>query len=307
MTESSKEILFIHNGAIGDLILAEPAIRAVREKFEGCSASLLGNPSRGELLKKSGLVESVYDFHSPRFVPLYGEFDGLADHLKGFFCRFDQVVAWVSTVGNPMVDNLNRMLPGRVTTAEPFPSGGAQHCTDYLLDTVAPLEVSSTDAVPRISPDEDSVSAAAAWLNERELAPGWIAFHPGSGGGDKNWPLGRFSELAARLREHSSNPIVWISGPAETENLLSSIQEQDHVIQDLDLPVLAALLQSASLYVGCDSGISHLAAAVGTPTVVVFGPTDPKVWAPRPAEIVHSDDGWPSADRVFQAAQTFIL
>ncbi len=95
-----------------------------------------------------------------------------------------------------------------------------------------------------------------------------VAIHPFSGSAAKNWPLERFHELAARL----GMPVEFFSGPEQIE----------------DLYELGCRIAGASLYVGNDSGITHLAAAVGTPVVALFGPTDPLVWAPRGARVVQA-------------------
>jgi ADP-heptose:LPS heptosyltransferase len=99
--------------------------------------------------------------------------------------------------------------------------------------------------------------------------PGDFAvIHPFSGSARKNWPLDRFRKLAARL----PMPVRWCAGPEES---LEGATRFD------DLYDLGRWLAGARLYIGNDSGITHLASAVGTPVVAIFGPTDPEVWAPR--------------------------
>jgi heptosyltransferase III len=93
-----------------------------------------------------------------------------------------------------------------------------------------------------------------------------VAIHPFSGSAAKNWPFERFRELAARL----AMPVEFFCGPEQIS----------------DLYELGCRVAGAGLYIGNDSGITHLAAAVGTPVVALFGPTDPAVWAPREARVV---------------------
>ncbi|MGA2213983.1 MAG: glycosyltransferase family 9 protein, partial [Bryobacteraceae bacterium] len=107
-----------------------------------------------------------------------------------------------------------------------------------------------------------------------QLGPGNFAMiHPFSGSERKNWPLDRFRELALRL----ALPVRWCAGPEETlpRELMSDALRFENLYE------LARWLRSARVYIGNDSGITHLAAAVGTPVVAIFGPTDPAVWAPR--------------------------
>ena len=104
----------------------------------------------------------------------------------------------------------------------------------------------------------------------------FVAFHPGSGSGIKNWPHKRFEELADLLLKKGLD-CVWISGPAEKA---FQTPKTGKAIHNASLPALVHVLSRCSLYIGNDSGISHLAAACGAPSVVLFGPSDPAVWKP---------------------------
>jgi ADP-heptose:LPS heptosyltransferase len=106
-----------------------------------------------------------------------------------------------------------------------------------------------------------------------------VALHPGSGSSTKNWPRKLFSEVARRLS--GGEGWLLVEGPADrdaTEGLAQA--PHSRVARDWPIRVLAAALAEARLYVGNDSGVTHLAAAVGTPTVALFGPTDPLRWSP---------------------------
>jgi heptosyltransferase-3 len=99
---------------------------------------------------------------------------------------------------------------------------------------------------------------------------GFAVIHPFSGSAKKCWPLERYRELARCLEAHM--PVRWCAGPEET--LADAVRIDD-------LYELAGWLATAHVYIGNDSGITHLAAAVGTPVVAVFGPTDSRIWSPR--------------------------
>jgi ADP-heptose:LPS heptosyltransferase len=83
--------------------------------------------------------------------------------------------------------------------------------------------------------------------------------------------------VADRLRKQGKN-IVWIRGPAESAMRFPDV---DRIVENQTLSVLAAILQRAELFLGNDSGVAHLTAAVGCPSLVIFGPSDPQVWSPR--------------------------
>ena len=103
--------------------------------------------------------------------------------------------------------------------------------------------------------------------------------HRLSSGAAKRWPVRNFLGVARAL----DVPVLWLLGPAERESaeVQRALHAEPHVVDSPSLSELAGVLAQCAGYVGNDSGVSHLAAAVGAPTVAVFGPTDPAVWAPR--------------------------
>jgi heptosyltransferase-2 len=117
-----------------------------------------------------------------------------------------------------------------------------------------------------------------------------VAIHPGSGSPRKNWPVERWASLGAELlaRDPQSR-LLLIGGEADHAQLdkLQGEWPRDSVLiaRDLPLPHLAAVLERCALFLGHDSGISHLAAAVGARCVLLFGPTDPAIWAPANANV----------------------
>ena len=110
-----------------------------------------------------------------------------------------------------------------------------------------------------------------------------VAFHPGSGSEQKNWPIENWLELGNRLLANFSGSLIAISGEADEPRMrrLASICQNPRVrlAKNLLLTDLAALLAN-TIFLGHDSGISHLAAAAGARCILLFGPTDPAVWAP---------------------------
>jgi heptosyltransferase-2 len=112
-----------------------------------------------------------------------------------------------------------------------------------------------------------------------------VAIHPGSGSPRKNWPVDHWAELGHLLLDQAVAPqLLLIGGEADHEKLEQLRSAWRHapilVARDLPLPALAAVIERSQLFLGHDSGISHLAAAVGAPGLLLFGPTDPAIWSP---------------------------
>jgi ADP-heptose:LPS heptosyltransferase len=146
-----------------------------------------------------------------------------------------------------------------------------------------------------------------AWIGKTRPGP-LVALHPGSGGRHKCWPPDRYGRLCDRLTAMGYTPVL-TAGPAD-EGVIQAVMAgasaaRPVVVDQAPLTHLAGLLTRCRAMMGNDSGITHLAAAVGIPTIALFGPTDPAVWGPRGKtvrivwgeEVVEEDAGmsaWPA-------------
>ncbi|MBY0503319.1 MAG: glycosyltransferase family 9 protein [Bryobacteraceae bacterium] len=233
--------LLIRPGAIGDCIVALPAMEHLRADFTEVWVPSAVTP----LVQFADAVDAIARTGLDQLgLPCVRPDARLVERLRGF----DDIVSWYGTNRESFQAAVYALgLPFRFYPALP-PADGDTHAADFLMRQAGgPLP-----ATPRIRMPEEP----------RHFA----AIHPFSGGARKNWPLERFRALRLPL------PIEFAAGPDEK---LAEARRFD------TLGELAVWLASASVYIGNDSGISHLAAAVGTPTLALFGPTRPEVWAPR--------------------------
>lgn len=171
----------------------------------------------------------------------------LVETLSGF----DSIVSWYGENREEFRDAARTLrLPIQFLRALP-PESEPGHATDYFLRQAG----CGPGAAPRVACPIDRRSDL-------------VVLHPFSGSARKNWPLERFRALAERLE----NPVAWCAGPDDS---------LEGAVRIGNLYELACWLARARLFIGNDSGITHLAAAVGTPVVALFGPTEPARWAPR--------------------------
>lgn len=164
------------------------------------------------------------------------------------------------------------------------PGGGSAAGAWY---TTALREPATRGAIPHIDLSAIEASSAEGWLDARGVDRDrpLVAIHPGSGGRWKCWPTERFARAASMLAERAAAQLLVVSGPADDE-IVQAFRDSlgdTRVVEAASLPVrqLAAILARCSLFIGNDSGVTHLAAAVGCPTIALFGPTDDRVWGPR--------------------------
>ena len=148
---------------------------------------------------------------------------------------------------------------------------------DILYSSGASLPV-------RLDLPADLQAGAKARLKSMGLKNRVIAIHPGSGSPRKNWPLSSFVALVEQIRKTRLGCPLWIAGEADTAivgSLEAGLAGAVPVLSGRSLLETAAILSQCRGYVGNDSGITHLAAAMGIPTLALFGPTDPAIWGPR--------------------------
>ncbi|GMV93278.1 MAG: glycoside hydrolase [Candidatus Hydrogenedentota bacterium] len=266
-TSGDRRTLVVHTGGIGDFLLFCPSLLRLRE--EG-PVTLAGFRDRLNLAVVTGIAEDALDLDDTGFESVFSEPNAI---LQRFLARFDRAVVWMNDDGAIArafeacgVGDL-RVFPGLP------PEGWTRHASAYYAEQLG------LGALP---PFRLPIEASET--------PHDVLIHPGSGGKKKNWPMERFAEVAARLTQLGRN-VAWIRGPAE-ESI--RIPPGANLIETPSLVTLARDLAATRLYVGNDSGVTHLAAACGCRTVAVFGPTDPAVWAPRGEHVtvVHGDP-WP--------------
>ena len=189
---------------------------------------------------------------------------------------------------------MQRCKPGQILTHSPrVPEDFGRPAARHFAGIVEPLGLAlADDAASELFPSPEDVAAARAFLTGLKPGTRLVAIHPGSGGETKNWPMESWAELGRRLHRRDARCRAACSSRARPMRsrrnfLLEAWKDLPHLrARWLPLPILAALLRETALFLGHDSGITHLAAASrrDLPVIALFGPTDPAVWAPpRPA------------------------
>ena len=285
-------IAIIHTGAIGDLVQTGPLLAAVRAKWPEARVTLVGRPERGRLLEMAGLVDAVADAETCSLWRARSRV-GATAFLPPVLAEADLVIDLLWRPGE-------KPWRGRIASLEPIPpEDWTRSAAAWLLEQAAGLELPAAAPEPVLAVPAAVREAARKALAAKGIRRAFAAIHPGSGSTKKNWPMERFGEVARRLREEAGRQVVWLLGPAETERGIKPDARGGAVLADLALETVAGILALADGYVGNDSGVTQLAAAVRgaegrrTPTVALFGPTDVRVWGPRGrhVRVVRSADG----------------
>ncbi|MCX7031268.1 MAG: methyltransferase domain-containing protein [Spirochaetes bacterium] len=271
--------LVYHAGALGDFVTALPAIAVWRrQRAVGGLLVLLGRPAHAALA--AGVVDDAWDAGGARFASLFA--GQPSPEVRALLADVGSAFVFAPEAAG-IVRGLQRCGVRDVVRQDPFPKERV-HVVDHHLSLFPDVALAPEERLPRVAvPDGAGPSPSAR--------P--IVIHPGSGSPTKNWPIARFIELARLLESRGS--IVWVVGPAEEESgtaaAIDGAIPEARVWRNLPLSELAGRLAGARLFVSDDSGVAHLAAAVGCPVVVLFGASDPAVWAPRGRSVTVVGDG----------------
>ncbi|MCY3798386.1 MAG: WecB/TagA/CpsF family glycosyltransferase [Chloroflexi bacterium] len=291
---ASERILLVQLADIGDLVLATPAIAALREARPQAQIELLASEHALPLVparlvdrqipfNRSGGSASG-DFFSRRNLRLLPrlraqQYDAIV-FFHHFTFRAGVFKFWLlaKASGARRIIGLRNHNIGFLTDFIDDEGFGARHQAQYWLDLVALLGASSCARPAQMK--REAMSSQAIPPTSKPI----VVMHAGSGGYSKarRWPAAGFAEVANGLREQCGAEVVLVGRPDDdgyvVENLLD--QKPINLAGKTTLPQLADIIARANLFIGADSGVMHIAAATGTPVLSIFGPSNPDAWKP---------------------------
>jgi N-acetylglucosaminyldiphosphoundecaprenol N-acetyl-beta-D-mannosaminyltransferase len=284
----TDRILLVQLADIGDLVLTTPAIAALRVARPSAHLALLTTDHAAPLVNGTALVDAIYtvekqsalSFFQPqtlRRIFSFGNFDTVVffHHftLKSGTLKFEMIARAVGAPHRLGLQNGNGWF---LTASIPDHGFGAKHQAQYWLDLVGLLGAEST---PR--PAQIRVDAPPALPGH----PGkTVIIHAGSGGYSRarRWDPVKFAAVADALQHEGQRVILVGSAGDDADTVQAAMQTPVHNLSGHTptLSTLAGLIQSADLFIGADSGVMHIAAAVGVPIVAIFGPSNHAAWRP---------------------------
>ncbi len=288
----APRILVLRGGAIGDFLLTLPVLQTLRSQFPAARLTLFGYPHVARLALDGGLVDELESLDKAEMARFFSWKPAFTAAQTERIQSFHLILSFLHDPDGIVRTNMQAAGARQYVYGSPMVDQG--HAIDHLLKPLEQLAIFAAGAVPALAVPEHVRCAGTAWLADLGLPPAAVALHPGSGSPGKNWPLDRFLELADWL-DRQGRPAFFILGDAEHEQAagLARAASTRPVVRGRDLAAVAGVLAAAGAYVGNDSGITHLAAALGRPSVALFGPTDPDRWGPRGSHvrIVRAPDG----------------
>ncbi len=264
------DLLIIHQGALGDVVLTFAAIIALRRKFD--RIDILCQGQIGKLTVKLGLVDKAYPLEAAYFASLFS--DAADDKIKALIRSYDRIV--VFSFSTELENTINQLTAMPCLRIPPRPPARDRiHVAEFLLQNlIAGRLIEAAGANDLVSGWQQKTCKT-----DRLIDASKIIIHPGAGSIRKRWSLANFLNLADNLEKNGWQP-HFVCGPAETDLDNDIRRHHRQVYRFIELTDLVDWLKTSGGYIGNDSGISHLAAFLGLPCVVIFGPSDPARWTP---------------------------
>ncbi|HET7909978.1 MAG TPA: putative lipopolysaccharide heptosyltransferase III [Nitrospira sp.] len=290
-----RNVLTIKLRYLGDVLLATPTLHSLKSAYPGAKLTALVNRGTEDILKGNPDVDEILSldrgsiFQQSRFVLDIRRrgFDTVVDLTDGDRAAF---LTWMSGARVRIGFNAEERWTGRCYTTVVSGRPGA-HRINRDLAALVPLGIEAGDGIPQIwlgPEDEAFADQLAAQVGIPRDRP-CVVFQPGARYWFKAWPPERFAELGDRLNDRFDCQIL-VCGSAQEAALAQAVVDRAksrllNIAGRSDVRTLAALLKRSALFVGNDTGAMHIAAAVGTPVVGLFGPSNPAEWGPRGARV----------------------
>jgi ADP-heptose:LPS heptosyltransferase len=275
-----KRRLVLFPGALGDFVCFLPALEVLSK---GEQIHLLAHSEFAHLVSPAVNVGSIerYEIHR-LFVP------GAAreKRVRDFFGAYSSIVSWMGSRQSAFVRELDSVTQGRAAVFPFQPEQKRMHQADYYLACAGRSSLETS--LPEIPLKPEALAWCEDYWHEHSLdSKQVITLAPGSGSLQKNWPASSFRAVADWWRRRPRGAVMVLLGPVEEEKGdYTALCREAVRVCDLNLGQLAALLARSDLYLGNDSGVSHLAAALGVVSLVLFGPSSVDQWAPRGKNVI---------------------
>ncbi|HEY7167145.1 MAG TPA: glycosyltransferase family 9 protein [Candidatus Binatia bacterium] len=272
--ESTVKRCVIFPGALGDFVCFLPALRFLSA---GGDVDLFARSEFAAIAPGTVRVHSIERYEIAR---LFAAGAANEDRILRFFRGYSGLYSWHGSHAVEFAGAVKSLFGEHGHVFPFYPTVQTMHQADYYQSCVCE---GKAPRLPPIRIRPDSMAWAADYLRHHGLEKQPIlGIAPGSGAREKNWPAEYFSQVAEWWREEVCGAVILFLGPVEEERTeLRRLRKKALIAENLPLDRLAALLRTLDVYLGNDSGVTHLAAAAGVSTMALFGPSAVARWAPR--------------------------
>lgn len=290
-----RRILVIKPRAIGDVLLSTAVLPGLRREFENSSIDFLVEGFASPVLEGNPYINDIVSYDTRRD-------SSISIILRVRRRRYDLVI---DLFANPRTAVITLLSSAKYRVGFPFkwrrlaynvvvpPRSGKAHNVEFNLDALRRIGIRVTSPTPAFYLDEASQRFAASFLSKNKLELGeFISINIGGGWKIKKFPINKFVELCAMIGTRLHRRVVVLYGPDEEEDASRISRSSGAILAPpTSLKEMGAMLRQSEALVTNDSGPMHIAAALGVPTLAIFGPTSPRLQGPygNVSEIVRNE------------------
>lgn len=284
-------LVVVHQGALGDFLLALPVFDGLHRLYPETLIDFCSRLEYVSILQAKPYFGRAHSPETSLLTSLYHDELWQTTQLATFFLEARSIFLFGQSSSRRLASRLSQLVNCELHWLQSFPAPGQNRpVTRFLLDQLRKQGLVVEYMMPNIDPLPREKQAVQEWMTSAgwDQKPKPVIIHPGSGGRKKIWPLNKWWSLLEWLCAEYDHPLLMVLGEADQylRPFAAATRKLGvHLLENIPLQRLTAFLSESELYVGNDSGVSHLAAAVGIPTVAIFGPTYPEVWAPQGAMV----------------------
>ncbi len=277
-----ERILVVRGGAIGDFILTLPVFAALRRHFPKARLEVLGYPTVTKLALAGGLVDQDHYLESPALAGFFNQTTVLDPFYVQYLGNFTTIISYLYDPDGHFQTNVRRCSAARFIQGSHRPDESMpMHAVEVMLKPLVELNIRDAHPIPQLTLP----------VSPEFRLPGgvWLGLHPGSGSERKNWPEAKWRQFITQLCQETEFKFLLAGGEAEGGRLQRLTQSlptnRFRLMQNCPLTELAQALGQCHAYAGHDSGISHLAAALGLPGLILWAGSNEAIWRPRSEKI----------------------
>ncbi len=271
-----RNVLILHQGALGDFVLTWPLALAMGRMFPQSRIIYVSPSSKGKLAEKAIRVESADS--EAGWHALFGTLPTVPEPVAKLLAGAHTIFSYISRSNDTFDHNLHDLAPhAKIYTMSTRDHAAVGHAAEWAVDDLRLFPVAAEGVRQMLR------SIADRGVGVQRLPGNAVIIHPGSGGESKNWPAGRYIELAG-LIESAGRDVKFVLGEVELERwpkeLIAKFAAAGDVVKPVSYLDMFELLRGVSAFIGNDSGPGHLAAVMGVPTLTLFVDSDAEVWHP---------------------------
>lgn len=284
-----RAIVMIHPGGLGDVLLAVPAMIRLRTRFPDHRLALCAEGQVARLLLACGIIDDWTSVQGLACADVFAGGESVSGPVQLWLESCDLAIGWMEDRGSGLKTTLTAAGAREVILRSPFSASiQAIHQRDRFLEAIHETQTDG-EGCASLTVAESFLRLGRACLQAAgvSIELPYVVIHPGSGSAHKCVAPETLSAVVAAIQTFGATPVI-LEGPADgkpVERLLQSCINRPVVLKGLDLLTVAGVFAQARLFVGQDSGVTHLAGLIGVRTIALFGPTDPARWAPSGAHV----------------------